>query len=251
MRVHALEDRREDAASLVYHEHHVMDQLRIPGEDAGRDQTSSPTCTSAAYQRWRSRSKPPMPERSEVIRGEPEHRVHCVPRLVVEGQVPPNVHVAVPVFVGRRDHRPIDYRAKVRADRARSPTGALRSPSPKVLGTETFLTAYRMHRRALWVNLLSIRSVAHCRVKDSQKNDRIESRSQPWPPPATAGARSILRHSSSIQRDWIPTGSPSRHPAREMCLSDQFSSGRLFWSQSVRSRLNAVGRWLSRRGRSG
>ena len=48
--------------------------------------------------------------RREVIRGEPEHRVHRVPRLVVEGQVPAHVHVAVPVLVGGRDHRPVDHR---------------------------------------------------------------------------------------------------------------------------------------------
>ena len=46
----------------------------------------------------------------EVIRRETDQRIDRVARIVEESQVPAHVHVAVSVFIGRRDHGPVDKR---------------------------------------------------------------------------------------------------------------------------------------------
>ena len=42
MSVHALEERGEHAPGLIYHEHHIMEKLQAPREDAGPDRRGVP-----------------------------------------------------------------------------------------------------------------------------------------------------------------------------------------------------------------
>ncbi len=79
MRVHALEDRGEHAPCLVHHEHQVMDQLRAPREDAGPDHHGVPDVHLGGIPEVVLEIEAAHARRREVIRGEPEHRVHRVP----------------------------------------------------------------------------------------------------------------------------------------------------------------------------
>jgi len=112
MSVHALEERGEHAPSLVYHEHHIMEKLQAPREDAGPDHYGVPDAHFGGIPEVMLEIEAARARRREVIRGQPEHRVHRVPRLVIDGQVPAHVHVAVPVLVSGRDHCPVDHRQR-------------------------------------------------------------------------------------------------------------------------------------------
>lgn len=112
MSVHALEERGEHAPGLVYHEHHIMEKLQAPREDAGPDHHGVPDTHFGGIPEVMLEIEAARARRREVLSGEPQHRVHRVPRLVVDGQVPAHVHVAVPVLVGGRDHCPVNRRQR-------------------------------------------------------------------------------------------------------------------------------------------
>ncbi len=112
VRMHAFEERGKHATRLVYHEHHVMEKLRVPREEAWSDHHAFPDAHFGWIPQVLLEIEAARSRRCEVVRSEPEHRIHRVPRLIVEGQVPANVHVPVPVLVNGRDRRPINRRQR-------------------------------------------------------------------------------------------------------------------------------------------
>ena len=85
-----------------------MEKLRVPREDADPDHYGVPDMHFGGIPEVMLEIEAPRTRRREVIRGEPKHRVHRVPRLVVEAQVPAHIHVAVTVLVGGRDYCPVN-----------------------------------------------------------------------------------------------------------------------------------------------
>src|SRR5208337_1727053 len=110
MSVHTLEQRGEHAPGLVYHEHHVMEKLRVPREHAEPDHYGVADAHFGGIPKVMLEIEAARIRLRKVIRGEPEHRVHRAARIVVEGQVPAHVHVALSVLVGGRDHRSVNRR---------------------------------------------------------------------------------------------------------------------------------------------
>src|ERR1700732_534844 len=71
MSVHALEERGEHAPGLVYHEHHIMEKLQAPREDAGPDHHGVPDTYFGGIPEVMLEIEAARARRREVIRGEP------------------------------------------------------------------------------------------------------------------------------------------------------------------------------------